>query len=59
MIKEIFNTIKNKFSEEEEKDFLLAGDSKEEEKKILKKVVELSNQDQREVIDEYKKKHAN
>ncbi|MFB6181682.1 MAG: hypothetical protein ABEJ24_02185 [Candidatus Magasanikbacteria bacterium] len=59
MIKEIINTIKNKFSEEKEKEFLLAGDSKEEEKEILKKVVELSNQDQREVIDEYKEKHVN
>ena len=58
MIKKIVGTIKNKFSEENN-EFLLAGDTKEEEKEILKKVVELSNQDQREVIDEYKEKHAN
>lgn len=58
MIKKIYKTIKNKFSAESN-DFLLAGDTKEEEKEILKKVVELSNQDQREVIDEYQRKHAN
>lgn len=60
MIKKIVNTIKDKLNKEEEKkDFLLFGDTKEEEKEVLKRIVERSNKKQREVIDEYKEKHAN